>query len=62
MNEREVIYCAGCGVEICCDPYPHQGKIYCCLDCAQGLKCECTSRLEEDEYREQGQPSNIQPS
>jgi hypothetical protein len=46
------LWCAGCGVEITCEPFAVRKYVYCCQDCAQGIPCRCGERMEiEDERR-----------
>jgi hypothetical protein len=51
-NTDETIRCAGCGIEVTGDVWVVEHSIYCCKDCAQGLKCSCAERMEqEDDHR-----------
>jgi hypothetical protein len=57
----EVIWCKGCGVEITWGAVVRGEEKYCCLDCADGLECDCGVRMElEDERRtEGGSPTDL---
>ena len=47
-----VIWCAGCGVEITWGAYISKGYLYCCKDCSEGRPCQCGERMElDDEHR-----------
>jgi hypothetical protein len=50
-REHTTIWCDGCGVEILWLPIEEADRDYCCEDCRQGLACECSDRMEEEERR-----------
>lgn len=51
VQYQKTIWCDGCGVEITWIPLIENEFHYCCLECKQGLRCECGEFREED-YRE----------
>jgi hypothetical protein len=48
LDEAGLVWCDGCGVEIFWGPVVTNERHYCCLDCRDGLKCECATRQEID--------------
>lgn len=48
---KDTIWCDGCGIEITWLPTSKGSQIFCCEDCALGLRCDCDQRLEDPEYR-----------
>lgn len=48
---ESLIVCDGCGVEIYWAPVMKADKHYCCVDCRDGLKCNCSERMEFDDER-----------
>ena len=36
-----VLYCDGCGAEILGAPHVWKEKNYCCIDCFNGVACNC---------------------
>jgi len=40
-NIHQPVACANCGIVIRWQPTILDGRIYCCLGCAQGGPCEC---------------------
>jgi hypothetical protein len=58
MQDRTILRCDGCGVEITWSPVvvpALQGvkgarpAYYCCRDCQAGTRCDCGWRMEMDE-------------
>jgi len=49
FRQDETNRCVGCGAEIDLSPVMKDGRAYCCLDCSQGLKCNCGERMEMDD-------------
>jgi hypothetical protein len=47
----ETRWCDGCGVEITWTPVLLGNRIYCCVDCQKGLRCDCAARLEREDDR-----------
>ena len=43
---ENTIRCDGCGAEITLSPVIRNHQEYCCVDCADGLKCSCAERME----------------
>ena len=41
LATRSELKCSNCGITIHWQPTIVDGKIYCCLGCAQGGPCEC---------------------
>lgn len=55
---EESIWCEGCGIEITGRPVVVTKRIYCCQDCARGIRCNCSERMEmDDSRRNAGEPS-----
>jgi hypothetical protein len=52
VRYKDTLWCDGCGIEITWIPFIKNRRIFCCRDCAEGLKCDCTDFAEETEYRE----------
>ncbi len=48
----DMIRCDGCGVEIILSPVKIGEHLYCCLDCSQGIACNCGALMEQDDYEE----------
>jgi hypothetical protein len=53
VRRTETILCDGCGVEITWSPVVSNDRLFCCVECQQGLPCTCGDRMEEeDEHRD----------
>jgi hypothetical protein len=56
-------WCDNCGVEIAWVPLVEGRHHYCCQDCRDGYRCECTDTIESDEERRvPGTASNVLPA
>jgi hypothetical protein len=50
--------CTRCGVRITWTPVEHDGKVYCCQNCALGSPCLC-GRLEADRFTPREGPHGV---
>ncbi len=41
----EGLFCDGCGAEIPGAPLLHEGSMFCCERCRDGLECDCALEL-----------------
>ncbi len=65
FTEEKTIRCDGCGIEISLSPVKVGERMYCCKDCADGLRCSCGARMELDQSRRarsyEDNPERIEP-
>ena len=48
---KDTLWCDGCGIEITWLPTSKGPLLYCCEDCANGIRCDCDQHVEDPEYR-----------